>query len=220
MVPPRHPPQHRAGHRDRYGGGILGDLAGNTVRYTYGAKNERLTETRFAAADPDGAGAAQPSTPLITRYAYSATNQLRFIVSAEGRVNEYRYNAAGQRLSEIDYTANFYTSVTSAETEIAAWVSAIADKSNSLRTDTTYDFRGNVATVTRFSRTDSAGAGIASADFSRTTSVYDQAGNLLSRLTNDGGQAETYAYDGLGRTIRFTNARGIGTRTRYPLPAC
>ena len=187
------------------------------TRWTYGSKNEVLTETSFATADPDGHGGTDPTGAMTTRFVYDSENHLRFKVTAEGRVTEYRYDAPGNLTSEIDYAANAYTSGTISETEVANWVTAISDKSTSTRTDTTYDFRGNVSTVTAYAKTDTSGNGLTSTgnDYSRITYVYDQAGNLLSKLVNDGSAAETYAYDGLGRTIRFTDAKGIGTWTSY-----
>src|SRR5262249_12000663 len=59
------------------------DAAGNTVTRTFGSKNELLTQTAYAVPDPDGAGPGQPAGPQTTRFAYNATNHLRFVVSAE-----------------------------------------------------------------------------------------------------------------------------------------
>jgi YD repeat-containing protein len=85
------------------------DTAGNTVTRTFGAKNELLTETTYVVPDPDGAGAAAPSSPLTTRYVYNAQNHLRFAVSAQGVVTEYRYNGFGQQIAAIQYQVNLYS---------------------------------------------------------------------------------------------------------------
>lgn len=71
------------------------DSTGNTVQRTYDARNQLLTETVYATPDPDGAGPAQPGQPLTARNVYDGAgkNLLRFVVSADGRVTEYRYNA-------------------------------------------------------------------------------------------------------------------------------
>ena len=84
------------------------DALGNTVTYTYNNNNQLLTESRYTAPDNDGAGSNLPSNALTTRYVYDAENHLRFLVSPEGRVTEYQYNAVGQRISEIQYTAGTY----------------------------------------------------------------------------------------------------------------
>lgn len=70
------------------------DAAGKTVTRLYDLATNLLTsETTYTVADPDGAGALQPSDPMIRRFFYDAGKLLRFAVSAEGRVTEYRYNA-------------------------------------------------------------------------------------------------------------------------------
>jgi YD repeat-containing protein len=92
---------------DRNGNQVLQrDAAGNTITRYYGAENQLLAETVYAVPDADGAGPARPSTAQTTHYVYAAaqSRQLRFIVSPEGRVTEYRYNAAGERISQIQYT--------------------------------------------------------------------------------------------------------------------
>jgi YD repeat-containing protein len=64
------------------------DHLGNAVVRTYSASNQLLTETVTTAT-----GSA------TTRYVYAANkpNQLRFVVSAEGRVTQYGYDSFGQR---------------------------------------------------------------------------------------------------------------------------
>ncbi len=79
------------------------------VTRTYGAQNQLLTETRYLVPDPDGAGAQGPAGALVRRFAYDAENHLRFAVDADGWVSEYRYNAPGQLVTTIRYTANATT---------------------------------------------------------------------------------------------------------------
>jgi YD repeat-containing protein len=191
------------------------DAAGNTVTRTFGSKNELLTETRYLVPDPDGAGAGQPGTPIVTRYAYDAENHLRFVVNPDGEVTEYEYNAAGQLISTVEYPANAYGGSDYSETGLNNWANAIADKTTFRRTDTTYDFRGNVATVTSYSATDSSGAGSTAAAYSRTTYIYDQFGKLLSRLTNGSTASEVFVYDGLGRLISSTDMANATTNVAF-----
>ena len=164
------------------------DQMGNTARWTYGAQNQLLTETRYAARDVDGAQfPGQPTGGMTTRYVYDSELHLRFAVSAEGRVTEYRYDAAGNRVAEISYAANSVStaglpeSYSWSDQDFVNWVAGIADKSTATRTDTTYDFRGNVAMVTSYARVDVAGNGIPDEGTSRTFYVYDQFGSLLSK---------------------------------------
>src|SRR5262249_12686557 len=120
------------------------DAAGNTVTRVFGAKNELLAETTYLVPDPDGAGTLQPGTPLTARFAYDVEDHLRFAVSADGKVTEYRYDGFGQRVATIQYTgARFDVSTltptqTLTEAQLAAWLPV--DKSASLRTDAAYDF--------------------------------------------------------------------------------
>ncbi len=200
------------------------DAAGNTVTRTYGSKNELLTETAFAVPDPDGAGAGQPASPLTTRYVYNA-NHLRFVVSAEGRVTEYRYNGFGQQIAAIQYSGNLYalTGLNPGDAlsvaQLGTWVDT-ADKTGSLRSDSIYDFRGQVASTTTYTDVDAAGNGVVNGFESVKQYVYDQAGNLLKTVDPRGvatpaGFTTTYLYDGLGRLLSTTDATGRTTLTQY-----
>ena len=94
---------------------------------TYDARNQLLTETVYALPETGVGPAEQPQT---TRYVYDAAgkNQLRFVVSPEGRVTEYRYHVHGLRTSTIQYAAAGYDAGSLAATEVPteaelqAWV--------------------------------------------------------------------------------------------------
>ena len=188
------------------------DSAGNTVARTYGSKNELLTSTQYLVPDPDGPGAAQAASPVTARYAYNSENHLRFQVSADGQVTEYRYNAQGTLASTLRYTANSYTTAGSiTENMLATWATGIADKTTIARTDATYDFRGNVGSVTTYSKTLSDGSGDLGSTYTRTLYVYDPAGNLLSRQIVGQSGSESFLYDGLNRIVSSTDAAGALT---------
>lgn len=231
--------------RSRYdaSGNLLERVYGDNsaVFYTYGALNELLTETHYTGFDANGlADAAAPTGAMVTHYVYDeggnngvnddgttytgtnaadvAEKHLRFSISAEGRVSEYRYDDYGQRTATIVYTAASYSGSTWTEAALAGWVAGV-DKTQTQRTDTSYDFRGNLTQLTRWEKTDAAGAGLATADWSRVDYTYDQAGRLLSRRTSGanalGGEptpvTETFVYDGLGRQISSTDLLGQTT---------
>lgn len=117
--------------------------------------------------------------------------------------------------------------------QLNAWSAGLTDLQNSQRTDTTYDFRGNIATVTTYGADSSTGAGVGtpttSTEVSQTTYVYDPAGRLVSSLPaaaasaySYGGTqrlpthtAATYAYDGLGRLLSATDLTGATTTYAY-----
>jgi YD repeat-containing protein len=190
------------------------DASGSSVSRTYGSRNELLTSTEYAAADPDGAGPASAGAPLTTRYAYDAENHLRFTVSGDGRVTEYRYDAPGNLISTLRYTADLYNvaglAATSsiAEGALAAWAAAVADKTTIQRSDATYDFRGNLGTATSYSKTLADGSGDLGSTYSRAVYVYDHAGNLLSRQAPGISGTETFVYDGLNRIVSSADAAG------------
>jgi len=196
------------------------DSAGNTVARTYSAKNELLTETRYLVPDPDGSGSGQPGTAVTTRYAYDSESHLRYVVSAEGFVTQYEYDALGRQTAANEYVANAYNiaglaeNVSVAEGTLTTWVGGL-DKTGSRRTETAYDYRGNVTTITSYSKLLSNGLFDTSSELSQTNYVYDQAGNLLSRQVTGAAAGEVFTYDGLGRTLTATDAVGAVTRTSF-----
>jgi YD repeat-containing protein len=176
---------------------VYTDLPGQgyqVTRYYYGTKNELLTSTSYTGIDPDGHGGAEPTGGMTTRYIYDSETHLRFVASPEGRVTEYRYDAAGNRIAEIAYqlntvgTAGLPENFSWSEQDYINWLASIGDKTTTSRTDTSYDFRGNVQSVTSYSKVDASGNGLPTSDFSKTIFVYDQYGSLLSKRTLDGGQ--------------------------------
>jgi YD repeat-containing protein len=189
------------------------DDLGNTVTRTYNSNNQLLTETHFIAPDPDGGGSGQPSGELKTRYAYDSENHLRFVISADGRVTEHRYNTAGERTLTLKYTGALYTATNFAESDLSTWASA-RDLTQLERLEYAYDFRDNLESITAYTSTGSTGAGTGTPSITRF--VYDQRGQLLQTidardnstpLDEDNANlpyATTYTYDGLGRLLTST----------------
>ena len=89
------------------------------------------------------------------------------------------------------------------------------DKTTARRTETTYDGRGAVTTVTSYSKLQSNGLFDTSSEKTQTTYVYDQAGNLLSRVLYGSSASEVFVYDGLGRMTQATDFNGNVTRTSF-----
>ncbi|MDQ0072702.1 YD repeat-containing protein [Variovorax boronicumulans] len=197
------------------------DAAGNTITRTYDARNQLLTETVYLTPDPDGAGTGLPSQPLTTRYVYDAAgkNQVRFVLSPEGRVVEYRYDSYGQRTSSLEYAATKYNvaplaaTAVPTEAELVTWVGT-QDRTQASRSDTVYDARGQVQKVTVFGRVDASGNGVADASQSITQYVYDRAGLLLSTISAITGTT-TFTYDGKGRQLSAQDALGQTTLSSY-----
>ncbi|KVT75692.1 hypothetical protein WT25_02040 [Burkholderia territorii] len=203
------------------------DTAGNLIRqtngvgtdvsYTYGPHNRLLTETINSSL------ARQEFSSQTTRYAYDDQGHLRYVVSAQGRVTEYRYNATGQRTSEIRYGgATLDVTALSDSTALSlgtldAWTNAQVDRQNALRIDSTYDWRGNLAVETRYERLLADGTGDAAAGVSQTRYIYDPHGRLLQRYVGTPGkeQVEQFAYDGLGRLLSSISFDGALTTYQY-----
>ncbi|WEK02284.1 MAG: LysM peptidoglycan-binding domain-containing protein [Candidatus Sphingomonas phytovorans] len=128
------------------------DRLGNVVTRTYGSKNEVLTETR-TGSDATSAGAAH-----TTRYVYDTNGLLRYRISAEGSVTEYRYNGYGQQTSSLEYVDQKFTvSGSDSESYLNGWVLGLADRSAVMRTDTGYDARGNAVSSTTYESLSASG---------------------------------------------------------------
>ncbi|WP_196491728.1 LysM peptidoglycan-binding domain-containing protein [Burkholderia territorii] len=194
------------------------------TRRVYDANNALVNETVY---DP------VTGTEQTTRYTYD-NGHVRFAVSADGRVTEYRYNVAGQRTAEIHYRGSTYdvsglqASDVLKVTDLLAWLKAV-NLADATRIDTTYDFRGNVATETRYDGLNSDGTGntqFASEfanysdrydSYARIRYVYDPFGRLLQRYVSGQGQerVEQFTYDGLGRLLSTTGFDGAVTAYQY-----
>jgi YD repeat-containing protein len=192
------------------------DNLGNTIVRTYDSTatgfNQLLTQTVYTGVDatPGDATIVGTDAAQTTRYTYDSKNHLRFAISAEGRVTEYRYNAQGQLSSAHQYTDHLNTS-TGNQTEalMNTWLTTTI-KSKSQRTDYLYDPRGQLREQIVYTKVDatagSEGNGIIDGTQMRTQYVYDQFGNLTQKIDARGVASGTandymtsYGYDGLNR---------------------
>ncbi|HEX8225714.1 MAG TPA: polymorphic toxin-type HINT domain-containing protein [Allosphingosinicella sp.] len=139
------------------------DRLGNVISRTYGSKNQLLTETRT------GSNTTAAAAAHTTRFVHDGENHLRFVVTAEGTVTEYRYDRYGLEIAKLEYPESVYSvaglasSASIAESAMAAWVSALPDRSSVKRTNTYYDLRGNVSSVVTSSSATRYGEGADSA---------------------------------------------------------
>ncbi len=179
------------------------DPNGNTIKSWYDANNN-LTRTRTYGSNNSSANAAQ-----YTRYAYDGENHLRYTISAEGHVTEYRYTGTGLLQYEIEYPEHVYNTSSAIPTlaQMDAWRNGLGDRSSTKITLHSYDARGNKTRVWNYGYATATGGASNAEGYSRTYFTYDQAGQLLS--TYDGSQvAETFVYDGLGRITASTDLAG------------
>ncbi|MBC5784230.1 LysM peptidoglycan-binding domain-containing protein [Ramlibacter sp. USB13] len=197
------------------------DAAGNTVDRTFDARNQLVSETTYTQPDADGAGPGLPGGALVSRRVYDATgrNQLRFAISAEGRVTEYRYDGPGQQVSQITYAGSTYPYLGVApdasftENALASWAAG-QDRSRTQRVDLAYDVRGQLQSRTTFARVGATGDGIFDGTQAVERYVYDAAGRLLQTVSPTGG-VTSYTHDGLGRMLTATDALGQVTITQH-----
>jgi YD repeat-containing protein len=190
------------------------DSAGNKVERTYSGKNELLSETRY----PDG-----PSSAITSHYVYDNLRHLRFEITAAGHVTEHRYDIEGRRTVTIAYAGTLYDDPDFGLTDLTDWVTGLATKANALRTERSYDFRGNLTKITSCEALEANGTFTAGAQRTETNYVYDQAGNLRQRtVTNPSVEpgapstlVETFLYDGLNRMAVATDFYSRVTRTTF-----
>lgn len=185
------------------------DATGHRIEKQFDANNRLLSETQFLQADPDGDGPLQASKPVTIRYVYDDDNNLRFIVSQEGRVTENRYNGLSQLSQERQYRQHHYdiAGLTAGEhiteQQLMTWVGEV--NANSLEPDAIqlqdffYDFRGQLESQVSYGTITSQGAGEPNTAHASHFS-YDQQGRLLSRTSDENRQTQ-YTYDGLGRML-------------------
>lgn len=176
------------------------DRAGNATTRTFDAANHVLSET-WNGVDATGASVTQTA-----RYVYNSAGDLRFAISAEGRVTEYMRTSYGAVMSEIRYVEAAYTTAgTPTESTMTTWTAGLSDKSWVQRTNYQYDTRLGLVKTTSYGIADAAGSGQTPQGFGQVNYVYDQAGQLLS--SNATGQGTTtYVYDGMGRLTASTDA--------------
>ncbi|WP_445364037.1 hypothetical protein ACJJIQ_06190 [Microbulbifer sp. ANSA003] len=89
------------------------------------------------------------------------------------------------------------------------------------RSDTRLDFRGQVYSVTDYSTVDVNGDGVLDGTESTSYTVYDARGQLLHTVDPRGTGADSssyktsYVYDGLGRLLSSTDAKGYTSASIY-----
>jgi YD repeat-containing protein len=193
------------------------DALGNTVTRTYSDANQLLSETHYKGTDPDGAGPQLPGDPLITHYVYDAQARLRFVVSADARLTENRYNSNGLLQQVIHYRASRYGVGSFTESDITAWVNNFIDRSQTDITQLEYDFRGNLSKRTDYATANSSGNGVLDQAATVTEYVYDGYGQLLHTIAVRGSgrdqrtDVSTITYDGMGRELTRSDANGLRT---------
>lgn len=188
------------------------DADGRTIRRAYDlATNLLLSETTYSGVDPDGDGAASASGAQTRRFFYDAGNQLRFAVSAEGRVTEYRYNGEHQLQSQLQYLGVAGGTAIASTASLMQWAKLAGSANVTGRVDYAYDARGQVRMASSY--TGAAGSTIgAIPDTLHYT--YDAGGRLLVSVDGN-GKTTSYTYDELGRMLTQQAEDGTRKITSY-----
>ena len=162
------------------------------------------------------------SKTLVTRQVYDDEQHLRFTISAEGRVTEYKYNTPGQRTAILRYGGRAYdvsglaASATLDLATMTQWTGQ-QDKSQLQRVDYHYDGRDQLRETIQYATVDADGNGVGDTRKVNTVYTYDQQGLLLQEHTTRNGKTEstTYTYDGMNRRTKVTNNQNHSIITDY-----
>ncbi|SMC18258.1 YD repeat-containing protein [Andreprevotia lacus DSM 23236] len=203
-------------------GNLVYELRPNysAVRRTYDANDHLIEQIEYTNAnDYDGIGGNDATGALKTRFVYDTLGNLRFKITPEGRTTEYRYDARGLQIQQLQYTDALYTATTASYGDLTTW-SAARDLTKTQRTDTAYDVLGQIQSVTTFEGMDGAGQGVSPL---KTAYIYDAFGRLLQRIDQRGlttagianDYSTVYTYDGLGRVLTASqyDANGVAAVT-------
>jgi YD repeat-containing protein len=212
------------------------DGAGNTVSYTYNADDQVLSKTTYTTPAQGVAGQAgyvAPSGAQTTYYVYDSSDRLSYVVDPLGDVTEHDYTTTIAGITVLSSTLTYrgaklsLTGLTPTTpptlASLVSWVATTAVKNvlnQVMRTDYTYDLRGQLATQTQWDTVDVHGKGVLDVGTTITTATYDAQGRLLQTATERGSnratlQTTSYAYDGLGRLIGTTDPFGQVTSYLY-----
>jgi YD repeat-containing protein len=213
------------------------DPTGHTVSYTYDA-NDQVTSQTVTTVPAQGtvgqSGYVAPSGAQTTYYVYDSQGRLSYVIDPLGDVTEHDYatpNGISVLTSTEQYVGTTYATgglsptALPALSDLQAWVASTpvqAVLSQSVRTDYSYDARGQLIQQIQWDRLNAQGQGTLSGDTGAivTTFTYSAQGQLLQTGTQRGSNRSTvettsYTYDGLGRLLSSTDPLGNVTTHTY-----
>src|SRR5690606_37430625 len=226
------------------------DGEGGVAAFEYDQSDRLIGTTYFATKlsaaaldalklDPLGSftDPAAHADDAVSRLFYDEAGRLVGALDGEGYLTESVYDSAGQKITDIAYSAKatgdlanavfgeLRASVDASQTRVSRYIydgqGQLAYTLDALRglTSYTYDAAGNLVSQTQHARPvtpasfDMAGVGaaiIADAADRTSWSVYDDAGRLAYSIDAEGG-VSAFAYDTSGRMIKsvqFANLHG------------
>ncbi|MDR7017863.1 hypothetical protein, partial [Acinetobacter sp. 3657] len=202
---------------------------GKAIKYSYVNNSQLATITEFSALatkDANGNWVMPTGDSKNTNSVYDPSKRLRFVISAEGGVVEYIYNAQGQLIGKASYQNKYSSGVSF--TTVETWAK------NNVRNQLSnyeYDVLGNLKREINYSsinRQVDAITGLVnnqgvSEDATQLIDyVYDPKGLLLQKIIRHGANRQTaaatsaqamqsFTYDGLGRILTEVSAAGTTT---------
>jgi YD repeat-containing protein len=213
------------------------DPTGHTVSYSYDGNDQVTSQTAYtvpAQGIVGQSGYVAPSGAQTTYYVYDNQGQLSYVIDPLGNVTEHDYttqNGVSVLASSEQYVGATYAtgslspSALPAWGDLQAWVASApvqAVLSQSVRTDYSYDVRGQLTQQIQWDRLDAQEQGTLSGDTGAvvTTYTYSAQGQLLQIGTQRGSDRSTaettsYTYDGLGRLLSSTDPLGNVTTHSY-----
>uniref|UniRef100_UPI0011870FB6 RHS repeat protein n=1 Tax=Pleionea sediminis TaxID=2569479 RepID=UPI0011870FB6 len=209
------------------------DSAGNRVVRTYTDSNRLASETQFLStfdaanignyAQPDLSLNSTNTNELTAHYLYDGQDRLRYVVSADKKVTEYRYqhgNEVRKVSNEITYSARYDGAAQVTRSNIDQWRDGLSDKSVHAYSLYWYDFRGELWRKADYANTDSEGRPVENEAMTDTRFTYDAFGNLVSERQFSGTNrtlinTTTFVYDGMQRLVSSTNAKDKTSTLQY-----
>ena len=172
---------------------------GEIILRTYDHEHRLLSETRYQTFDAQH----HPALPQTAHYIYDQQGHLRFNITPDGVVTEYRYDLNGNRISSRCYMQGKWQDEIASLDALVHW-SDLQNPQDINLVDYHYDWRGGLCEEIHYTQVNKQGEGISTPDALRTYSRYDAAGLLVekSSLTAHGLSTTHYVYDDLGRLIK------------------
>ncbi|MBA2711692.1 MAG: hypothetical protein H0U57_14025 [Tatlockia sp.] len=212
--------------------------SGQVKTRIYDSEHHLLNETVSSIFN----GTTYPKNPKTSRFVYDERGHLRFDISVNGRVTEYRYNQEGQCESKRTYILTSYdlsdlkNDQTLSLKELISWVKLQKSETINLKSYH-YDWRGQLDEEVLYTNVNEFGEGIPDKSliiqyrydaagrlvekmlpikggFSTTTYIYDDLGRLILRSDNQ-NHIERFEYDDGNQRITTTDAKGTQTICIY-----